>query len=108
MSKNNKKTTTTTKNKNNKNNDEKLSFFSKIGLEGKENLCKEVVTFAFNEFEDCFHIAKYIQERFKEDFKRDSWIVFVFKNDLGSGFSDYKNTFIGIDYEGYKVSILNS
>ena len=105
MSKNNKKPTPTTKSKND---DEKLSFFSKVGLEGKENLCKEVVTFAFSEFEDCFHIAKYIQERFKEDFKRDCWIVFVFKSDLGSGFSDYKNTFIGIDYQGYKVSILNA
>ena len=104
MSRATKKPTSVNKNKD----EEKLSFFSKIGLEGKENLCKEVVTFAFKEFEDCYHISKYIQERFKEDFKRDSWIVFVFKTDLGSGFSDYKNTFIGIDYEGYKISILNA
>jgi len=88
--------------------EEALEFFNKTGLEGKETLCKEVVTYAFKKYKDCYDIAKYIQERFKSAFKNDSWCVFTFKIDEGSGFADYKNTFIGINYAGFKTCILNN
>ncbi len=35
-------------------------------------------------------------------------VCFTFKIDEGSGFADYKNTFIGINYVGFKTCILNN
>jgi hypothetical protein len=84
-----------------------FKYWKDIGMDSeKKKFTEEVLTYAFKENNNYFEICRYIASRFKEHYN-EKWTVFGFNIGHGSGYSDFKDTFIGVDYKDSKITLCN-
>jgi hypothetical protein len=85
-----------------------FKFWKDTGVDSeKKKLTEEVMTYAFKNYNNYHEICRYIATRFKEHYNTEKWTVFGYNAGHGSGYSDFKDTFIGIDYRDSKIIITN-
>ena len=85
-----------------------FKFWKDTGVDSeKKKLTEEVMTYAFKNYNNYHEICRYIATRFKEHYNTEKWTVFAYNAGHGSGYSDFKDTFIGIDYKDSKIIITN-
>jgi hypothetical protein len=85
-----------------------FKFWKDTGVDSeKKKLTEEVMTYAFKNYNNYHEICRYVATRFKEHYSTEKWTVFGYNAGHGSGYSDFKDTFIGIDYKDSKIIITN-
>ena len=83
-----------------------FKFWKDTGVDSeKKKLTEEFMTYAFKNYNNYHEICRYIATRFKEHYNTEKWTVFGYNAGHGSGYSDFKDTFIGIDYKDSKIII---
>ena len=85
-----------------------ITFFREVNVDSdKKKFTIETVKKAFKDYNNYFDVCCYIAKEFREKYK-NRWSVFGYNKYKGFGYSDFKDTFIGIEYKGQaKLTITN-
>ena len=84
-----------------------FKYWKDIGMDSeKKKFTEEVLTDAFKDNNNYMNICNYITSKFKEHYN-EHWTVFGYNIGHGSGYSDYKDTFIGVEYKDFKITLCN-
>ena len=88
--------------------DDDVTFWRKENVDDdKKKFTIEVVNKAFKNYNNYYDVCCFIAKEFKEKYK-NRWTVFGYNKYKGFGYSDYKDTFIGIEYKKQaKITITN-